>query len=170
MAQERQYWLLKSEPEAFSIDDLARAPKQTTSWDGVRNYQARNFMRAMQVGDQVLYYHSNTTPPSVVGIAEVVKGAYPDATQFDKRGVALRSGQRSTSRAGTWWTSGSSVNSMCRYRWICSEGNLDSRAWSCFGRVRGFRFSRCGRRSGWKLSGSLKSKPSERELGRDAAR
>ena len=82
-----QYWLMKSEPEAFSIDDLAGAPKQTTSWDGVRNYQARNFMRAMQAGDQVLYYHSNATPPAVVGIAEVVKGAYPDPTQFDTRGA-----------------------------------------------------------------------------------
>ena len=60
--RECQYWLMKSEPEAFSIDDLAGAPKQTTSWDGVRNYQARNFMRAMQVGDQVLYYHSNAHP------------------------------------------------------------------------------------------------------------
>lgn len=85
MAQGRQFWLMKSEPEAFSIDDLARAPKQTTPWDGVRNYQARNFLRAMKVGDQVLFYHSNANPPSVVGIAEVVKGAYPDATQFDKR-------------------------------------------------------------------------------------
>ena len=82
-----QYWLMKSEPEAFSIDDLAGAPKRTTSWDGVRNYQARNFMRAMQVGDQVLYYHSNATPPAVVGIAEVVKGAYPDPTQFDTGGA-----------------------------------------------------------------------------------
>jgi predicted RNA-binding protein with PUA-like domain len=76
---------MKSEPEAFSIDDLAKSPKQTTSWDGVRNYQARNFMRAMKVGDQVLFYHSNANPPSVAGIAEVVKTAYPDATQFDKR-------------------------------------------------------------------------------------
>ena len=85
MAERRQYWLLKSEPEAFSIDDLARAPKQTTTWDGVRNYQARNFLRAMKVGDEVLFYHSNANPPSVVGIAEVVKEAYPDATQFDRR-------------------------------------------------------------------------------------
>ena len=87
MNERRQYWLLKSEPEAFSIGDLARAPKQTTSWDGVRNYQARNFLRAMKVGDQVLFYHSNANPPSVVGIAEVIKGAYPDATQFDRRDI-----------------------------------------------------------------------------------
>ncbi len=80
----RRYWLMKSEPSVFSIDDLAKAPKQTTYWDGVRNYQARNFMREMQIGDQVLFYHSNADPPAVVGIAEVVKTAYPDPTQFDK--------------------------------------------------------------------------------------
>lgn len=84
MAQERQYWLMKSEPSVFSIDDLARAPKRTTSWDGVRNYQARNFMRAMKPGDQVLFYHSNADPPAIVGIAQVVKTAYPDPTQFER--------------------------------------------------------------------------------------
>ncbi len=83
MAEGRHYWLMKSEPNVFSLGDLARAPKQTTAWDGVRNYQARNFMRAMKTGDQVLFYHSNAQPPCVVGIAEVVKTAYPDATQFD---------------------------------------------------------------------------------------
>lgn len=92
MADTRRYWLMKSEPAAFSIDDLARSPKQTTLWDGVRNYQARNFMRAMKVGDQVLFYHSSADPPSVVGIAEVVKVAYPDATQFDKRDTHYDSG------------------------------------------------------------------------------
>lgn len=85
MADGRHYWLMKSEPEVFSIDDLAGSPKSTTSWDGVRNYQARNFMRAMKIGDQVLFYHSNANPPAVVGVAEVVRAAYPDATQFDKR-------------------------------------------------------------------------------------
>lgn len=84
MTQGRSYWLLKSEPGTFSIEDLARSPKQTTCWDGVRNYQARNFMRAMAVGDQVLFYHSNAEPPAVVGIAEVVRTAYPDVTQFEK--------------------------------------------------------------------------------------
>ncbi len=84
MTEGQQYWLVKSEPEAFSIDDLARSTRQKTSWDGVRNYQARNFLRAMRMGDQVLFYHSNANPPSIVGIAEVVKAAYPDATQFDK--------------------------------------------------------------------------------------
>lgn len=85
MTRQRQYWLLKSEPEAFSINDLAQSPEQTTAWDGIRNYQARNFLRAMKVGDQALFYHSNADPPSVVGIVEVVKAAYPDATQFNKR-------------------------------------------------------------------------------------
>ena len=85
MTQRRRYWLVKSEPETFSIDDLARAPRQTTCWDGVRNYQARNFMREMAVGDHVLFYHSNADPPAVVGSAEVIRTAYPDDTQFDKR-------------------------------------------------------------------------------------
>ena len=79
------YWLMKSEPSTFSIDDLIRSPNQTTYWDGVRNYQARNFMRSMAVGDQVLFYHSNADPPEVVGIAEVITTAYPDSTQFDKK-------------------------------------------------------------------------------------
>jgi predicted RNA-binding protein with PUA-like domain len=76
---------MKSEPDVFSIDDLRNAPRQTTCWDGVRNYQARNYLRAMKVGDQVLFYHSNADPPAIVGIAEVVRTAYPDPTQFDKK-------------------------------------------------------------------------------------
>jgi len=77
-----QYWLMKSEPDAFSIDDLERAG--TEPWDGIRNYQARNFMRDdMQIGDQVLFYHSNCKPPGIIGIAEVASGVYPDHTQFD---------------------------------------------------------------------------------------
>ncbi|MGQ0666376.1 MAG: EVE domain-containing protein [Nitrospiraceae bacterium] len=83
MPQKRQYWLMKSEPSVFSLDDLMNAPARTTGWDGVRNYQARNFMRSMSVGDQVLFYHSNADPPAVVGIAEVVTVAYADPTQFD---------------------------------------------------------------------------------------
>ena len=69
MTQGRRYWLMKSEPHAFSIKDLENSPKRTTCWDGVRNYQARNFMRAMAIGDRVLFYHSNAEPPAVVGIA-----------------------------------------------------------------------------------------------------
>lgn len=81
-----QYWLLKSEPASFSVDDLAAAPRKTTAWDGVRNYQARNFMRdRMQVGDQALFYHSSCDIPGVVGIVSVAKAAYPDHTQFDRK-------------------------------------------------------------------------------------
>lgn len=75
------YWLVKSEPDTFSIDDLKR--DRTTTWEGVRNFQARNSLRAMAKGDLVLYYHSNCAVPAVVGIAKVVKTAYPDPTQFD---------------------------------------------------------------------------------------
>ncbi|BFU94432.1 MAG: conserved protein of unknown function [Nitrospira sp.] len=78
--------MVKSEPSVFSIRDLARSPKQRTSWDGVRNYQARNYMRQMALGDKVLFYHSNADPPCVAGIAQVVRTAYPDNTQFDKAG------------------------------------------------------------------------------------
>jgi len=79
-----KYWLMKSEPSCFSLDDLSQAPKQTTCWDGVRNYQARNFMRdEMRVGDLVFFYHSNCQPPGIVGIAEVVRAAYPDFTAWD---------------------------------------------------------------------------------------
>ena len=79
------YWLVKSEPSSFSWDDLWRAPKRTTSWEGVRNYQARNFMRAMKRGDRVLFYHSSAEPNAVVGIAEVAREAYPDPLQFDRK-------------------------------------------------------------------------------------
>lgn len=79
-------WLMKSEPEVFSIEDLRQRPKQTEPWDGVRNYQARNFMRdAMQVGDCILFYHSNCAEPGIVGLAEVASEAYPDPSQFDPK-------------------------------------------------------------------------------------
>lgn len=79
-----KYWLMKSEPDVFSIDDLKK--NKTTWWEGVRNYQARNFMmKDMQVGDEVLFYHSNAEPPGVAGIAKVSKLAEPDLTQFDKK-------------------------------------------------------------------------------------
>ncbi|AFN74666.1 hypothetical protein MROS_1429 [Melioribacter roseus P3M-2] len=79
-----KYWLVKSEPDVFSIDDLAKSKNQTTYWDGVRNYQARNYMRdEMKKGDKVIFYHSNTKPPAAVGICEIVKEGYPDFTAFD---------------------------------------------------------------------------------------
>jgi len=81
-----RYWLMKSEPDEFSIDDLVAAPGQTTNWFGVRNYQARNFMRDdMKVGDPVLFYHSSCPEPGIYGIAEVSRLAYPDPTQFDPK-------------------------------------------------------------------------------------
>ncbi|HET9700820.1 MAG TPA: EVE domain-containing protein [Burkholderiales bacterium] len=80
------YWLMKSEPSVFSIDDLARRPKRTEAWTGVRNYQARNFMRdGMRVGDRAFFYHSSCEEPGIAGIVEVAREAYPDATQFDRR-------------------------------------------------------------------------------------
>ena len=79
-----RFWLMKSEPDDVSIDDLATRPGQTVPWYGVRNYQARNFMRdAMTVGDGVLFYHSGCAEPGIAGIARVASAAYPDATQFD---------------------------------------------------------------------------------------
>ena len=79
-----EYWLVKSEPSAFSIDDLAKSKNKTTYWDGVRNYQARNFMRdEMKKGDYVLFYHSNAEPNAVVGVCQVVREGYPDFTAFD---------------------------------------------------------------------------------------
>jgi len=81
---DRHYWLVKSEPGAFSFDDLVGSPRKTTCWDGVRNYQARNFMRdGMKQGDLVLFYHSNAEPMAVMGVAQVVREAYADHTAFD---------------------------------------------------------------------------------------
>ena len=81
-----QYWLMKSEPAECSIDDAMAAPKRTVAWTGVRNYQARNFMRdAMQVGDGVLFYHSSCPEPGIAGIARIASGTRPDPTQFDPK-------------------------------------------------------------------------------------
>lgn len=85
MMANRRHWLVKSEPDVFSIRDLARARGRTTPWEGVRNYQARNFLRAMRRGDRCLFYHSNANPPGVAGVVEVVREAYPDPTAQDPR-------------------------------------------------------------------------------------
>jgi predicted RNA-binding protein with PUA-like domain len=78
------YWLLKSEPATFSIDDLAARPKKTTAWDGVRNYQARNMLRdSIKKGDAAFFYHSSCAIPGIAGIVSIVKGGYPDVTAFD---------------------------------------------------------------------------------------
>ena len=82
----RRYWLVKSEPDSFSFDDLLASPDRITCWDGVRNYQARNTMRDdMKLGDLVFFYHSSTDPSAIVGIAEVVRESYPDHTAFDRK-------------------------------------------------------------------------------------
>lgn len=81
-----RYWLLKSEPSTFGIDDLAAAPKKTTSWEGVRNYQARNMLRDdMKVGDLAFFYHSSCPDPGIAGIVEVVRAGYPDASAWDRK-------------------------------------------------------------------------------------
>lgn len=81
-----RYWLFKSEPDCFSYSDLENAPNQTTGWDGIRNYQARNFLRDdVKYGDGVIYYHSNAEPPGMAGVAVVVEESHPDPTQFDPK-------------------------------------------------------------------------------------
>jgi predicted RNA-binding protein with PUA-like domain len=97
----RRYWLVKSEPGTFSFDDLWTSPKRRTGWEGVRNHQARNFMRdAMQVGDGVLFYHSSADPTGIAGLARVASEPYPDPTQFDARSPAYDA--RSTRAQPTW--------------------------------------------------------------------
>ena len=81
----RRYWLMKSEPSAYSFADLMKAPRKTDHWDGVRNYLARNRMMEMKKGDRILFYHSGANPPHVAGIAEVAREAYPDHTALDTR-------------------------------------------------------------------------------------
>ncbi len=102
-ARERRYWLIKSEPSSFSFDHLLGAPKRTTSWEGVRNYQARNLLRdEMQRGDGVLFYHSSTDVPAIVGEAEVVREGYPDPTAFDASDSHYDA--RSTRESPAWFT------------------------------------------------------------------
>ena len=102
MTRTPRAWLLKSEPDVFGFDDLVRAPGRTTAWDGVRNYQARNYLRdEMRVGDVVLFYHSNADPPGVAGLAEVASEPYPDPTQFDA--ASDYHDPRSDRTAPRWW-------------------------------------------------------------------
>lgn len=97
-----RYWLFKSEADCFSIDDLAAAPRKTTFWDGVRNYQARNFLRDdVRVGDRVFLYHSNSEPLAIVGTMQVVRAAYPDHTAFDPAEQHFDS--KSCKEAPTWY-------------------------------------------------------------------
>jgi predicted RNA-binding protein with PUA-like domain len=95
----RKLWLMKSEPDVYSIDDLARDRRQ--SWDGVRNYQARNFMREMAVGDLAIFYHSSAKPPGAAGLCRVCREAYPDHTQFDQKSEYYD--PKSDAASPRWW-------------------------------------------------------------------
>lgn len=101
--RDRGYWLLKTEPTSFSFDDLWNSPGRTTSWDGVRNYQARNMLRdEMQPGDLVFIYHSSTDPTGIAGIAEIVRAGYPDSTAFDPQDDHYDS--KSSPESPAWYT------------------------------------------------------------------
>jgi len=96
------FWLMKSEPGCFSFDDLLNAPGQITSWDGVRNYQARNLLRdSITIGDMALFYHSNISDPAIVGVARVVRNGYPDHTALDPRGDHFD--PKATEQNPTWY-------------------------------------------------------------------
>ncbi len=100
--RKRRYWLMKSEPHCFSIDDLKKCPEQTEHWDGVRNYQARNRLRdEVKTGDGVLFYHSNIKEPAIVGLARVVREGYPDHTALDPRSDHFD--PRATEEKPTWY-------------------------------------------------------------------
>lgn len=101
-AGERRYWLVKSEPDVFSFDDLLRIHNKTTAWNGVRNFVARNFLRdGMKLGDRVFFYHSSTEPPAIVGICEVVREGYPDDSAFDPSGEGYD--PKSVKEQPTWF-------------------------------------------------------------------
>jgi predicted RNA-binding protein with PUA-like domain len=98
-----RYWLMKSEPETYSIDHLAKCKKQTDRWEGVRNYQARNMLRDdMEIGDQAFFYHSSCAEPGIVGIVKIVRAGYPDATQFDPESKYYD--PKSTQEKPIWYT------------------------------------------------------------------
>ena len=97
-----KYWLMKTEPSVFGIDDLRKAPKQSTGWDGVRNYQVRNMLRDdMKPGDQAFIYHSSCDVPGIAGIAKIISDAYPDPTQFDRKHIHYD--PKSTANAPRWF-------------------------------------------------------------------
>jgi predicted RNA-binding protein with PUA-like domain len=99
---EKRYWLVKSEPDVFSFDDLLAAPKQTTTWDGVRNFAARNFLRdGMKRGDRVFFYHSSSNPQAIVGICEVAREGYADPSATDRKHPAFDA--KSDSSDPTWF-------------------------------------------------------------------
>lgn len=116
----RRYWLMKSEPDVFGYDHLLGERDHTAFWDGVRNYQARNLMREMKLGDQALFYHSSTKPPHVVGVMEIVAEAAPDPTQFDPESPHFD--PRSDPDDPRWW--GVEVRALARLRNIVTLEEL----------------------------------------------
>lgn len=135
-----QYWLMKSEPGDYSIDDLER--DGTAPWDGIRTYQARNLMRDnMEVGDRILFYHSNTKPPGVVGVAGIAGRPYPDHMQFDPDAKYYDPPRTGTIPAGSWstWDSLRSCQEWCRSLNCGHTGNWPT--W-CSSAVHAFRSSR----------------------------
>jgi predicted RNA-binding protein with PUA-like domain len=109
------YWLMKSEPDVFGYEDLVKVKRE--GWDGIRNYQARNFLREMRKGDQVIFYHSNATPPGVAGIAKIVKEAEPDPTQFDPTTKYFDEGSNPADPRWDWVT----VAPVARLRFIALD-------------------------------------------------
>lgn len=110
----KKYWLVKSEPEVFSIINLQNQKDQTTHWDGVRNYQARNYLRdEMKMGDRVLFYHSNAEPLAIVGVCEVVKEGYPDFTAFDPKDNHFD--PKSKKENPTWYMVDLKLNEIFKY-------------------------------------------------------
>ena len=113
-----RYWLMKTEPSSFSVEDLAAAPRRTTAWDGVRNYQARNMLRdEMEKGDQAFLYYSSTEVPGIVAIMQIVQEGYPDPTAFDRKHHHTMPAAIRGIRAGSWWTCSSNAAWHARSRW-----------------------------------------------------
>ncbi len=117
---EKKCWLLKSEPSSYSIDDLNKDGE--TFWDGVRNYQARNFLKGMKIGDRILFYHSNAKPSAVVGIAKIIKEAFPDETQFDKNSIYFD--LRATKATPVWFSVG--VSFIKKFKRVVPLGEIRS--------------------------------------------
>ena len=124
---------MKSEPKTFSIDDLGSSPRKTTHWDGVRNFQARKFMRdQMQRGDLAFFYHSNCEEPGIAGIVTVVKTGYPDHTAFDPRDKHYDAESDPKIRAGTWSTCDSSASCAADHAREAPETQQRRAPWPCF--------------------------------------
>ena len=140
MARETRYWLLKSEPDVFSFDDLWRAPKRTTFWDGVRNFQARNFLRDdVKRGDQAFLYHSSCAVPGIAGVVTVTRAGFPDAAQFDRKSQYFDSA--STADAPRWYAIDVQLTRRCKRIITLDELRAEQE-----GKLRGMRLLQRGNR------------------------